>query len=319
MSSFIGGAPPYEYNFINAYNAQFAPSAVHVKNTALMTYFQRYYLQKALSVFEWTFPREWIDINAHIYFLYILYCWGFISVIETDKYGVIPQHCTLSGYNIAYMPSRVMISNPLINRTLEPRINIDCALIQLEPDFIGVMDIVNHYAEQKTLLSEAVAVNAVNSKLSFAFGAKNKAQAESYKELFDRYAGGEPAVFIDKDMFDSSGNLQMQFINKDVKTSYIISDLLNDIKSLDDMFNTEIGIPNANTEKRERMLVDEVNANNFETKSKCAIWLENLQHGCEIARDLFGIDLSVDWREELAPEAAPDTVQDQSEGVNDSE
>jgi Phage Connector (GP10). len=89
-----------------------------------------------------------------------------------------------------------------------------------------------------------------------------------------------PAVFIDKDLYGSDGELQMAFINKDVKTSYIITDLLNDIKSLDDMFNTEIGIPNANTEKRERMLVDEINANNFETRSKAQIWLENLQRGC---------------------------------------
>lgn len=304
---------PYEYDFIDFYNAHFAPSTVHVKNTGLMLYFQRYYLQKAMSVFKWTFPEEWQTINADNYFLYCLYCFGFVSVIETDKFGVIPQQCSLTGYNIVYQPSRVMISNPLINRTLEPRINIECALLQLQPDYSGIMDIVTHYAELNALMTEAVAVNALNSKLSFAFGAKDKAQAESYKKLYDKYAEGEPAIFVDKNLYGSDGELQMAFINKDVKTSYIITDLLNDIKCLDAMFNTEIGIPNANTEKRERMLVDEVNANNFETRSKAQIWLENLQRGCEVARDLFGIDLSVDWREDLnaAPaEAEPEPTEE---------
>ena len=310
MNNFFSA--PYTYDFINKYNGDFNPSTVHVKNTALAGYFRRYYLQKAISVFDWIFPEEWSVINADNYFLYVLYCWGFIGIIETDKYGIIPQQCTLSGYNIVYQPARLMINNPLIKRTLEPRINIEAALIQLQPDYLGILDIVDHYAQQKALLSEALAVNAVNSKLSFVFGANNKAQAESLKELYDKIMGGDPAVFIDSKLFDNAGNLQMTFINKDVKGSYIITDLLNDIKMLDDMFNTEIGIPNANHDKKERLLVDEVNANNFETKSKAQIWLETLKRGCKTARDLFGISLDVDWRKDLvvSAEAQKDPASD---------
>ena len=62
------------------------------------------------------------------------------------------------------------------------------------------------------------------------------------------------------------------------------------------MFDTDIGIPNANTDKRERLISDEVNANNVETYSKCALWLEQLQESAAQAREMFGIDLSVDWR-----------------------
>lgn len=310
MNNFFSA--PYTYDFINKYNGNFNPSTVHVKNTALAGYFRRYYLQKVISVFDWTFPEEWSVISADNYFLYVLYCWGFIGIIETDKYGIIPQQCTLSGYNIVYQPARLMIDNPLINRTMEPRINIEAALIQLQPDYLGILDIVDHYAQQKALLSEALAVNAVNSKLSFVFGANNKAQAESLKELYDKIMGGDPAVFIDSKLFDNAGNLQMTFINKDVKGSYIITDLLNDIKMLDDMFNTEIGIPNANHDKKERLLVDEVNANNFETKSKAQIWLETLKRGCKTARDLFGISLDVDWRKDLvvSAEAQKDPASD---------
>ena len=62
------------------------------------------------------------------------------------------------------------------------------------------------------------------------------------------------------------------------------------------MFDTDIGIPNANTDKRERLISDEVNANNVETYSKCALWLDELQESCAKTRDMFGVDIAVDWR-----------------------
>lgn len=282
----------------NLYNASVSPSTVHTQNTALTNYYVRYLIQRAISVFKWTFPEIW-ERRAKNYFLYTLYCIGFVSVIETDKFGIIPQNCTLTGYDVFYQPTRCVISNQLINRTLEPEIGKQCSLIKLQSDYFGILDIIYYYADQLALLAEAVSVNAVNSKLSFAFGAENKAGAETLKKMYDSYTRGEPAVFYDKDLIDpETGQLNVQFFNNDVRNSYIISDLLNDIRTIMNDFDSMIGISNANTQKRERMLVDEINANNQETKTLCELWLENLQTGCEETRDLFGIEISVDWRKD---------------------
>ena len=63
------------------------------------------------------------------------------------------------------------------------------------------------------------------------------------------------------------------------------------------MFENEIGIPNTGgTEKKERLITDEVNANNVSTYSKAELWLENLRTGCEEANKKFDLNLSVDWR-----------------------
>ena len=85
---------PAEYDYINYYNAQMDPSTVNIKNTAVNRYFVKYLIQKAISVFEWKLPPLW----AKNYFLYSLYCFGFVAVVETDKLGVIPQACGLRGY-----------------------------------------------------------------------------------------------------------------------------------------------------------------------------------------------------------------------------
>ena len=295
--------PPYSFDFINAYNATMSPSTVHVKNTGLARFFKRYLLQEAFSVFDWKMPETW-EKN---YFLYVLYVIGFIGVIETDKYGVIPQHGGLGGYTVQYQPQYMVINNPLIVGTLKPIINEDCVCLRLQPDYCGIFDIVDYYGDLMALCAETAGINLLNSKLSFVFGADNKTMAESFKKLYDQIAGGEPAAFVDKNLFDDEGNLRVTMFNQDVGKNFIADKLLETMRAIRCQFLTDIGIPNANTDKRERLVVDEVNSNNFETRAKCAVWLDELKKGCERARNMFGIELDVDWRNDLKPkEVKPD-------------
>lgn len=285
------GAPAY-YDHVNLYNSRRRPSTVHVSNTTLHWFFARYLLQKAMSVFKWTMPELW----AENYVLYSIYCWGFVSVVYTDKFGTIPQSCGLYGHDVMYQPTHVVISNPLLRGQLRPRIGTECSLLRLQPDYGGIYDLVCYYADLMALASETIGVNLLNSKLSYVFTAADKNSAESFKKLYDSYASGEPAVVIDKSLFSSNGNRKWEAFEQNVGGNYIVDRLLSDLNKIEKMFETAIGIPNANTDKRERLITDEVNSNNISTYSKTAIWLEQLQKGCENARSLFGIDLSVDWR-----------------------
>ena len=289
----INGAP-YYYNYINAETSQVTPSTVHVKDSGLCRYFTKYLLQKAMSVFEWDLPETW---NKD-YFLYVLYCWGYVAVVNTDKFGVIPQGCGLKGYDVFYAPTHAVIANPLLSGILEPRIGTQCELLKLQPDFSGILDLVGHYAEQMALASQSVSVNLLNSKLSYVFTAKTKALAESLKKMYDQIASGEPAVVIDSRLKNASdGEETWKAFEQNVGGNYIVTNLLADLRKIEAMFDTEIGIPNANTDKRERLIQDEVNANNIETYSKCAMWLENLQDACKRVNDMFGLSISVRWRE----------------------
>lgn len=288
----INGAP-YYYNYINAETSQVTPSTVHVKDSGLCRYFTKYLLQKAMSVFEWDLPETW---NKD-YFLYVLYCWGYIAVVNTDKFGVIPQGCGLKGYDVFYAPTHAVIANPLLSGILEPRIGTQCELLKLQPDFSGILDLVGHYAEQMALASQSVSVNLLNSKLSYVFTAKTKALAESLKKMYDQIASGEPAVVIDSRLKNAAdGEETWKSFEQNVGGNYIVTNLLADLRKIEAMFDTEIGIPNANTDKRERLIQDEVNANNIETYSKCAMWLENLQDACKRVNDMFGLSIAVRWR-----------------------
>lgn len=286
-------AAPYMYDYINAEVSQHSPSTVHTKNTELQRFFARYLLQKAMSVFKWDLPETW----DRDYFLYVLYGIGYIAVLNTDKYGVIPQQCGLDGYNIFYQPKRALVTNPLLKGLRSLDIGTQCTLIKLQPDYGSVMDLVGFYADMMALTAETAGVNLVNSRLSYVFFGKNKNTAESQKKLFDRVASGEPATFVDTALYDvQSGNPSWIPFQQNVGQNYIAGDALADLRKWEMMFDTDIGIPNANTDKKERLISDEVNANNVEVTSKADLWLDQLQKSFAQTRKMFGIKLGVEWR-----------------------
>ena len=297
------------YDYINLYNALRSPSTVHVKNTKLRNYFRKYLLQKAMSVFKWTLPDEW----DRDYFLYTLYCRGFISILYTNRYGVICQECSPGGYNLYYRPSYVIVTNPLIRETLTLNIDRDCVLLKLQPDYSSIMDIVGYYADQMALASEAMGVNLVNTKTGTVFGAESKAQAETYKKMYDNLSEGDPAVVIGKKLLNDDGTPNWFPFTQHIKESYVVSDVLSDMRKIEAMFDTEIGIPNANTDKRERLISDEVNANNVETATRCELWLETLRKGIDKANNMFNLQLSVDWRVNPKTEIADSWTEEGSE------
>ena len=296
------GIPTY-YDHINVQNSQIQPSTVHCSNTGLQWYFQRYLLQRIISVYKWDLPESW----AENYFEYVLYCWGYITVFETDKFGVIPQACGLRGYDVMYQPTNAIITNPLLTGILEPRINKECTIIRLQPDWGGVMDIVNFFADMLALCAEGVGMNLVNTKLSYVFFADGKAGAETFKKMYDQVASGETAVVVDKSMRNEDGSLNWEMFNQDLKSAYITPDILCDMRKIVDMFDTKIGIPNANTDKRERLNTDEVNANNVDTVSLADLWLQELKKGCKKTRDIFGIQIDVDYRFKEVKDIVTDT------------
>ena len=284
---------PVSYDYINAYNHQYRPSTIHVKETGLSWYFKRYLIQKIISVFKFEgIPENW----ATDYFLYTLFVFGYCAVINTNKYGVIPQHCTLSGYNIYYRPNRAIITNPLFKRTIEARIGRDTELVRMSPDWCGVWDIVEYYADLMALTSETIAVNLINSKFSYVFAAEDKTSAESLKKLYDQIASGEPAAFADKKLFNDDGSPSWLVFTQNLKQNYIAGDLLEDLAKIDSRFNTEIGIPNVNIAKASGVGAAEVMANNIDTQSKAALWLDTIRESLGRVNDMFGLNISVSLR-----------------------
>lgn len=257
--------------------------------------FCRYLWQKALSVFKWTLPVSW-DVDM---FQRVLYGLGYVVICKTAKFGIIPQPGSVGGLNLFYEPLYALVANPLLPEITGKRMIIDkdCAVIKLTPEYAGIGDLVGYYSEKMALASQAMSVNFTNSKLSYVFGAKDKRQAETFKKMFDSITSGEPAVVIDKSLFNEDGSPNWQLFNQNLQQTYIVDSVLSDLRKIEAEFDTKIGIPNANTDKRERLISDEVNANNAETSSISDLWLDTVRDGIRKMSALYpDIKITVERR-----------------------
>lgn len=305
---------PYYYDYINTLDSSVQPANQHVLNTQTGRFYQRYLLKKALAVFNWKLP-EWWDEN---YFLYILYCRGYLAVFDTDQFGVIPQECGLQGYNVFYRPTDAVIANPLLPGIQRKRIDSECVLMQLQPDYTGILDLCAHYAEKMSLASSAINQNLWHTRIATVFFAGSDAEQQSVKKAYDRMTSGDPMVVVHKNLRDADGNLKYEVFNRDVKSSYIISDLIADLRKIEAEFDTRVGIPNANTDKRERLITDEVNANNVETTILSDLWMDSIQDGIKKVKDMFGLEISCERRYEDANISANVPVGTASDRSNDT-
>lgn len=300
---------PYFYDYRNVINSMVFPATERISNSKVAMCFKRYLLQKAISVFKWDLPENWVPE----YFLYLLYEVGYVGVLNTDKFGVIPQFATLQGYGVQYQPVRLLIANPLLKTSFDLQIGKTCEVIKLQPDWGGIRDLLDMYGDMMALSLEALGVNIANSRLAYLFFADNKADAESWKGALDDILSGKLGVVLDKGLKrkPTDTNDYQPFISN-VTNNFIAPEIMEVWNELEDRFDHDIGIPTANTDKKERVGQAEVTMGNRKTYYRSDMWLDTLKSCCKKVNNLFNINISVDWR------FNPDEVGGVTNGITES-
>lgn len=254
-------------------------------------YHTRKLLRQLFGRFRFTMPEEWpLD-----YFMTNLFIGGEICITDTAA-GVIPLRCGHSGINMYNEPTECIIANPVLGE-MRRTIGTQCALIRINPDYSGVMDIINRYAALLAMCDSSTAVTLMNAKVAFIGMASSKAQANTMKKMYDQLSMGQPAVFVNGDAVNKEN-----FFFNNVKQNFVGEEIQRVKRMIQNDFLTEIGLNNANLDKRERMIQSEVEANNEEIQNNVQLWLDNIREGFRMANDLFGLDLKVElrkWQNEL--------------------
>ena len=281
--------PPYYYDYVNFADTINMPCNIHTANTCTSAYIKRYLLQKIISRIKWENLPAWWDIN---YLNYALFYYGFCCVLSTRNYGVIPQYCALGGYNIFYRPSYAIVANPLLPDIKRLDIGFDTEIIMLMPDYGNVMDIVNYYGDAIACAMETQNTNIFNSRLAYIFKGDNRSAIKTMKSIFDKITRGEPAAFYDSGN-KSLNNKSWELFNSEVGKNYIANDVQITINNLYADFNTMIGIPNGNTDKKERLLVDEIHQNDVETMALIDLWISTLKTSIKKVNAMFGLNINV--------------------------
>lgn len=288
----------FDYWRVNQYNGLRSPSEIHSNDNMLNGMISRYLLQRVMSVYKWEIPKS---INQR-YFEYTLFLNGYLAIFNHPKFGIIAQRCSFSNYDLYYQPKNITVSNgKFFSKPIKRTLDVDAVLLTLEEDYCGIGDLLSFYTGLLSELWLSLMMNVKNTHLAYMFGCESKNQADTMKSIFDDVASGKVAVFYDKALHDKmTGKLSIEMFNQNLKQNFLVMDILESIRQVLSMFDTEIGIPNTNLSKKERLITDEVNQNNIETFSRSEMWLTRLQENCKQVNEMFANELlsplSVDFR-----------------------
>lgn len=303
------GYEPLSYESINQYNGTMSPTGT-VQYDQTTAYFWRCLYHRVMSLIDFRLPEGW---NKN-YFKNVLFGIGFIGIVDTAEYGIIPQICTVSGYGLYLQPTKIIVAQPLVR--FEGRRGVNCEIVRLTPDWCGIMDIVDHYAYELATCYTSVNVSLVNSRLGMLAYAKNKQAAETLKYVMEKLTAGEPLVIVDKTVKsdDTIGADEPLFFEAfDPANNYITDKLLNDMKTILNEFDREVGIPVID-DKRERRIEAEVNTLIADAGSRLQVWAESLRESIADVKKVFP-DLNITF--ETAQEKGVETNEPDAEIHND--
>lgn len=275
---------PTDFEGLNTYNSM-RSVAGHVQNDLNTAFYMRALYQRAIAGTKFRLPKAWR--RSKRYFKNVLFSLGYIGVIDTPEYGVIPQICTFSGYGLYLQPVEMIVSQPLVQ--FRGTIGQNCELIHLCGDYMGIWDIVEHFAIRLSVAITSVDCALVNERLSVLAAGKSKQASETLKYLYEKISAGEPFAVYDKaiksDSIDGNDEPIWTF-SQDVANQYISDKLLADIDTILMQFDKEIGIA-AVGEKKERMLTDEIAMQNEDACARSSTWFENLSDSFDLVNELF--------------------------------
>lgn len=288
---------PLNYNEINIAAGHYSPSNIKVYNNKAFRFWERALFQRCQSVLLANdFPEEWSG-NVKDFFYYCVLNWGYVSVFNDDKYGLSFQPATLSGFDFYYQPTKAIVSNPML--TKEFVIGKDCEILKLTPDYEGIHDIVEYYAEKLSEMDSAINMAIVNSKFAYFLGARNKGMAEALKKIYDKMQKGEPLIVYDQRILNDTTDKTdpFHFIERtNLKSSYIVDDLLRDFQTIINMFDAEIGIKTVPYQKAERMVTAEAESKTDDSLARVRVWVETLNSSAEVVNKHFGTNISFSLR-----------------------
>ena len=149
------------------------------------------------------------------------------------------------------------------------------------PSYINVVD----YANKMNEVEKAIDLNISQQKFPYLIVSNNNTEF-SMRALMDKVEKGEPVIYVDKKL--SLGDLQ--FFNTGVP--FIVDKLQQYKKDLEQEILNFFGLSSTN-DKRERMLVDELNLNNDYKDRTCDLMFKQRELFCDLVNKTYGLNIKV--------------------------
>lgn len=282
----LGYRPYWSTMDINVANSYITPTTVKYADSASYHYWLRSFYERLLSTIDFKLPEQWQG-EIGDFFKWCLVTCGYVAIFDTEEFGLAFQPGSLGGYSFYYQPTHILISNPKFNKRLE--IHEECELLKMTPDYLGLWDIIHRFALQCSLMDPGINISLINNKYSKLFFAKDKAAAATIQKAFDLINQGEPAVVFDEALAnDRNKEAPFQFwVEEDLQKNYITDKQLQDLQTIINQFDAEIGIPTVPYQKKERMVTKEASSKEADSRARCTTWIRCLESSKEQIVKMF--------------------------------
>lgn len=277
-------------------------TAKDINNLTYTDYFYRLMLM-ARSVFKWEglpngIDEKWIEKY--------LFAEGQCMFFHDEKLGFMVAKTAMNGQlNYYDEPTNIMpyaTNHNFENRTYHNFMGRkgagefpEAVLIRNNDMMLPTAPTIRLYALRLTDIARTIDVN-INAQKTPSFIKCSEKQRLTLKNVFRQWTGNEPVIFGDKDMSDTP----IQSISTEAP---IVFDKLQIQKhAIWNEAMTFLGINNANMDKRERLVDDEVQANNEQIELSASVMLKSREKACELINKLFpecNVSVSLRNREEM--------------------
>ena len=240
----------------------------------------------AISMFEWKNLPETIDPR---FMELMLYAKGQIVFFKDDAMGFLCLPFTIDGkLNVYGLPSTVRayaVTGYQKHLKENERVIIWNNYLHTSTE----IDIIN-YSKRLYKMERTIDVNLEAQKTPILLQCTEN-QRLVLENLYKQYEGNMPFIFADK-------NLDLNGITTVQTNAPFIADKVEIIKSK--RWNeamTCLGIKNSDADKKERLISDELSASMGDVKAQQYTRLTARQDAAKQINSMFGLDISVDFRE----------------------
>lgn len=242
----------------------------------------------AKTMFEWTgFPDT---INTR-FLEKMLYYYGSCCFYDDDTYGLMVARCnTCNIMNIYDEPTEVQtISADPLYTPKSLKVGKDCVLIRNNVEMIPTDYTIQLFASRLYNCQRSIDVNTNQQKFPFIFLC-DKNELLTFKKIFDDMENNEMAIYAEK-------NLNIEGI-KALQTGvpFVVDKLTMQKHEIWNEAMSFLGINNANTDKKERLITDEVNSNNELLDMMNDVFLNQRKLACEEINKKYGLNVDVKLR-----------------------
>lgn len=208
---------------------------------------------------------------------------GYCFVYSDPDYGLVCMPCTLVGLNIYNEPTQIQITSPLISRTL----NVDKGvLIYNNYTKTGLIPLIINYVDRLTDIETTINTNIYLQKAPYIIIGDKKTE-KSIREVTNQITSNEPVIVVKANLVENLQNISLN-------TNFIAPELYKLKKEIENEFLTFIGLNNnSQTDKKERLLVDEINVNNDYINRNVDILYNARELACEKINEKFGVNWKV--------------------------